>query len=275
MTERDFVHRGFGGVAVPGDIAASIVLVPSRAEAEAIACALADARLVADHYAYLVWTGRAGEVPLTVCSTGTGSASAAIAIEELAILGARTILGLGATREPLEPADAVLLAEGAFRADAASPGYARAGFPAVPDVEVVLAAVAAARAAGAPVRHAIVADVDASLDARLGDPPRRSHGAIALEAAFRESGSVPVHGSPAVLLVQGAVHGLRTGFVAADDTPEAQERLRAVAVDALRLLAAWDGDPAGGPVPIAERVAAMPLARPDAGFAARGDPRDP
>ena len=275
MTERDFVHRGFGGVATPADIAPSVVLVRSREQVLAMAGTWEDARLVADHYAYLVWTGRVGDVRLTACSTGTGSASAAIAIEELAILGARTLLGLGAAREPLAPSGAVLVAEGAFRADAASAGYVRAGFPAVPDVEVVLAAVGSARASGADVRHTVVADVDASLDAPVGDPPRRAHGAIALEAAFRESGSVPVHGSPAVLFVQGAVHGLRTGFLAADDAPEAQARLRTVAVDALRRLAAWDHGAGGEPVPVAERVAAMPFATPDADSVAHGEPRDP
>ena len=272
MTERDFVHRGFGGVAMPGDIAPYVVLVPSREESAAIAGTLADARLVADHYAFLVWTGRVGDVRLTACSSGTGSASAAIAIEELAILGARTFLGLGGTRDPLEPADAVLVAEGAFRADAASLGYARAGFPAVPDVEVVMAAVAAVRASDVPLRHGIVADVDAELDALVGEPPRRSAAGRALEDAIHEADAVPVHGSPAVLFVAGAVHGLRTGFLAADDTPTAQAGLRTVALATLLRLSSWDRAPDGEPLPFVERMAAMP---PDAVSGAREDALDP
>jgi uridine phosphorylase len=265
MTDRAFVHRGFGGEAGPDDIAADVLLTPSREEARAIADTWADARLVADHYAFGVWTGHVGGTRLTVCSTGTGSASTAIAVEELAVLGAGTLLGLGATREPLAPEDGILVAEGAFRADAASHGYVRAGFPAIADVEVTLAAVAAVRASGARLLHGVVADVDAALDARVGVPPRRSPRAVAIEAGIRGAGAVTVHASPAVLLVAGTVHRLRTGFLAADGAPAAQARLREVAVATLLGLAGWDRGSAGAPVSVAARVATLPPAAPTSG----------
>ncbi len=192
MTEREFVHRGFGGDAGPDDIAPYVVLTSSREEAGAIAGTWSDARLVADHYAFQLWTGRVDGARLTACSTGTGSASTAIAVEELAVLGARTLLGLGATREPLEPGDGILVVEGAFRADAASHGYVREGFPAVPDIEVTLAAVAAVRGSDAHLLHGVVADVDAALDARVGVPPRRSTRAAAIETSIREAGAILV-----------------------------------------------------------------------------------
>lgn len=254
MTEREFVHRGFGGAAGPDDIAAYVLLTPSREEAAAIAGTWADVRLVADHYAFQLWTGQAGGTRLTACSTGTGSASTAIAVEELAVLGARTLLGLGATREPLAPANGILVAEGAFRADAASHGYVREGFPAVADVEVTLAAVAAVRASNAPLLHGVVADVDAVLDARVGVPPRRSARAAATEAAIREAGALAVHGSPAVILVAGTVHRLRSGFLAADGAPAGQAVLRDVAVATLLGLAAWDRGAGGVPASMATRV---------------------
>lgn len=258
VTERDFVHRGFGGVAVAGDVARYVVLTPSREEAAALAGTWTDARRIADHYAFLVWTGRADGVPLTVCSTGTGSSSTAIAVEELAILGARTLLALGATRQPVAPGGAVIVAEGAFRADAASHGYARIGYPAAPDVEIVMAAVAAGRAAGVHLVHEVVADLEASLDAVVGTPPRPAARVLATAAAIRETGAVVVHGSPATVLVQGAIHGLRTGFLAADDTPSAQAGLRALATATLLQLAAWDRGVDGTPTGFGERMAAMP-----------------
>ncbi len=265
MTEREFVHRGFGGDAGPDDIAPYVVLTPSREEAGAIAATWADARLVADHYAFQLWTGRVDDTRLTVCSTGTGSASTAIAVEELAVLGARTLIGLGATREPLEPGDGILVAEGAFRADAASHGYAREGFPAVPDIEVTLAAVAAVRGSAARLLHGVVADVDATLDARVGAPPRRSTRAAGIETAIHESGASLVHASPAVMLVGGTVHGLRVGFLAADDTPAAQARLQQVAVATLLQVASWDRGADGKPMPFAERVSAVPPGGPTPG----------
>ncbi len=265
MTEREFVHRGFGGEAGPDDIASYVVLTPSREEAAAIAATWSGVRLVADHYAFQVWTGESDGTRLTACSTGTGSASTAIAVEELAVLGARTFLGLGATRGPLEPRDGVLVAEGAFRADAASQGYVRAGFPAVADVEVTLAAVAAVRGSGSRLLHGIVADVDAPLDARVGVPPRQPARAAAIEQAIRDAGAIAVHASPSVVLVAGTVHRLRAGFIAADGAPAAQARLREVAIATLLRLASWDRGTAGLPESVADRVAALPADRSTSG----------
>jgi uridine phosphorylase len=229
VTERDFVHRGFGGEATPEDIAPSVVLVRSREAAAALAATWTGARRVADHYGWQLWTGEADGTRLTTCSTGIGSASAAIAIEELAILGARTFVGVGAA----SAGGAIVVAEGAMRFDAASQGYVRPGFPGVPDHAVTLAVLAAARARGFPARGAIVADVDAPPELRLGTPPRLPARAQAIEDAIRETGAIRVAGSPAVLFVMGSVHGLRTGFLADSDDADAQARAAAVAVAAL------------------------------------------
>jgi uridine phosphorylase len=258
VTGRDFVHRGFGGVAVPADIASSVVLTRTRAGAAALAATWTDARLVADHYAWQLWTGVTRGHRLTVCSTGTGSATAAIGIEELAILGARTFLAVGATAAAHDDAR-VIVAEGAVRADAASHGYARPGYPAAADIEVVMAAVAVVRGAGLSARPAIVVDPDAELDAIAGlggNPGTPTAAARALDAAIA-AGAIPVRGSPSTLLVQAGVHGLRAGFLAAADTPVAQARLAALATAALVRLAAWDGDGVTQPTPVADRILAV------------------
>lgn len=264
MTDRDFVHRGFGGAARQGDVAARLLLPVTREEVRALAATWTDARLVADHYGWLVWTGRSGGQPITACSTGTGSASAAIAIEELALLGARTLLGVGAARAGHDPGPGpvLLVAEGAMRLDAASHGYARPGFPAAPDPEVVMAAVAAGRAAGAEVRHAVVADVDAELAAPVGPDGARPGRSAEAAARILEAGAVPVHGSPATLFVQGAIHGLRTGFVASGPRDGPDAWLLATATATLATLAAWDGGDGGAPLSIAARMTAMRPARP-------------
>jgi len=273
MVERDFVHRAFGGEAAAGDIAPSVVLTTSRDDVVRLAATWSDARQVADHYAFLVWTGMAAGIPVTACSTGTGSASAAIAIEELAALGARTLVGVGTTRVALDPGRPagvaagwpLLVAEGAVRHDAASAGYARPGYPAAPHVEVVMAAVAAGRAAGARLVHEVVADIDAELDARVGGRPGQAGRAREVAATIRESGAVPVHGSAATLFVLGTIHGLRTGFLASDATvphPDAADaRLLATATATLVTLASWDRGVDGGAVPFAVRIGGLPPAR--------------
>jgi uridine phosphorylase len=124
-----------------------------------------------------------------------------------------------------------------MRFDAASQGYARPGYPAVPDHALTIAAVNAARASGLAVRRAVVADVDAPEDIRLGNPPRPASRAAAVDGAIRETGAVKVEGSPAVLFVQGSIHGLRTAFLAATDDPPTQRRAEAIAVASLLALA--------------------------------------
>lgn len=274
MTGRDFVHRGFGGAAVAGDIAPSVLLVTTRAEVRALAAHWADARLVADHYGFLVWSGVGPDgLALTACSSGLGSASAAIAIEELATLGARTILGLGATRTPFDAGGTrgvggdgrPLIVDGAWRADAASHGYARIDYPAAAHPAAVLALVAAAREAGRSPAHVIAADVESALATAVGTPPARTMRSEALEAALAEAGAVPVTGSPATLFVQAAVHGLRAGFLVADaGAPGSAVDARAIAVRSLGILAGWDAGTGGRPVPWADRIAAL-TAEPPAG----------
>jgi uridine phosphorylase len=267
VSGRDFVHRGFGGAAVAGDIAPSVLLVATRNEVRVLVADWTDARLVADHYGFLVWSGVGpGGLPLTACSSGLGSASAAVAIEELATLGARTILGLGTTRAPLDAGDSgdsddprrVLIADGTWRADAASHGYARIEFPAAAHPEAVLALVAAAGEAGRRPAHVIAADVEAALATTVGTPPIRTARSAALEAALAEAGTVPVTGSPATLFVQAAVHGLRAGLLVADaGAPGSAVDARAIATRALGILAGWDDGADGRPVPWADRLAAL------------------
>lgn len=256
MTERDFIHRGFGGSAVVGDIAPAVVLTVSREDARAVAAGWSDTRMVADHYGFLVLTGRHGEVRLTACSAGLGSAAAAVAIEELARLGASTILGVGSMWAGVwSVADgSIVIADGALRGDAASHGYARLGVPAAAHPDVVMAATAAARRAGHVARHAVVADLEVDPGAAA-----QSSRSKALDATIRETGALPVHGSPAVLFVAGAVHGLRTGFLAGSaDTGANDAGTLDIAIATLLTMTAWDAGPDGLSMPVAERMRSMP-----------------
>ncbi len=267
MTDRDFVHRGFGGALRPGDIAPLVVLAADRETVRSLTAAWTDARRVADHYAFEVWAGRVGEVALAACSTGTGSPGAAIAIEELAGLGARTLVGIGATRAPLGdgPVGRIIIADGAVRGDTASAGYAREGVPATPDVEVVLAAEVAARGTGVVIVHDVVADLDAAAHATGGRLAAGAPRSRAIAATIRATGAIPVDGSPATLLVIGAIHGLRTGFIGADPwrpdgtpDPEGLRHAAMIATTTLLTLDAWDRGRDGVPTSFAERMAAMP-----------------
>ena len=80
---------------VPGDVARSVLLPGDPARARRIAEQLEEARLIAENREYVVFSGTTDGVPVSVCSTGIGGSSAAIALEELRNVGAGVFIRVG------------------------------------------------------------------------------------------------------------------------------------------------------------------------------------
>jgi uridine phosphorylase len=102
-------------------------------------------------------------VPLTVCSTGVGSPSAAIALEELAAVGVDTVIRPGTTgalQAGIEIGDMVV-ATGAAKEEGTTKRYERVEYPAVPDFAVTRALVDAAADAGETVHRGPIVTDDA------------------------------------------------------------------------------------------------------------------
>ncbi len=86
--------------------------------------------------------------PLTICSTGIGCPSAAIAIEELNAVGVETVIRCGTTgalQSDIEIGDMVV-ATGAAKEDGTTKRYESGVYPAVPDYDVLGGLVDAAEA---------------------------------------------------------------------------------------------------------------------------------
>lgn len=86
--------------------------------------------------------------PLTICSTGIGCPSAAIAVEELNNVGVDTVIRVGTTgalQKGIEIGDMVV-ATGAAKEEGTSKRYESAVYPAVPDYDVLTNLVDAAEA---------------------------------------------------------------------------------------------------------------------------------
>jgi uridine phosphorylase len=136
---------------VPGD--------PGRVDRIAAQCR--DAETVAENREYKLVNATYEGVPLTICSTGIGCPSAAIAVEELARVGVDTFLRCGTTgalQAGIEIGDMVV-ATGAGKEEGTSKRYESATYPAVPDYDCLSALVDAARARGEDVHvGAIVSD---------------------------------------------------------------------------------------------------------------------
>ena len=80
---------------VPGDVGRYCILPGDPGRCEAIAALFDDARFVSLNREYAVYTGTLLGEKVSVCSTGIGGPSAAIAMEELTAIGADTFIRVG------------------------------------------------------------------------------------------------------------------------------------------------------------------------------------
>ncbi|PSP38227.1 uridine phosphorylase [Halobacteriales archaeon QH_7_65_31] len=123
---------------VPGD--------PGRVERIAAQCD--DVETVAENREYKLVNARYEGRALTICSTGIGCPSAAIAVEELANVGVETFIRvgtIGALQAEIEIGD-MIVATGAAKAEGTSKRYESATYPAVPDYGTLTALVDSAEA---------------------------------------------------------------------------------------------------------------------------------
>ena len=130
-----------------GEVGKYVILPGDPKRCEKIAAYFDDARLIADSREYITYTGYLEGVKVSVTSTGIGGPSASIAMEELVRCGADTFVRIGTCggmQLPVKSGD-VVIATGAIRMEGTSKEYAPIEFPAVPDLEVTNALVAAAK----------------------------------------------------------------------------------------------------------------------------------
>jgi uridine phosphorylase len=157
-------------------------------------------------------------VEMSVCSTGIGCPSAAIALEELAKCGADTFIRVGSAgswQRDVEPGSLVI-ATGALRRDGTSTRYAPLGFPAIAHGAVVSSLSEASSAFKVPVRSGVVLCDDAFYGP--------------LEKEYIEQveslGVLAVEMETSVLFTLGTIRGWRTGAILAIDGSIIQGRIK-------------------------------------------------
>jgi uridine phosphorylase len=129
-----------------GDLADVALLPGDPGRVDRIAGHCDDATVVAQNREYKVVNARYEGRDLTICSTGIGCPSAAVAIEELAAVGVETLVRVGTTgalQSGIEIGDMVV-ATGAAKDEGTTRRYESDTVPAVPDYQVLSALVDAA-----------------------------------------------------------------------------------------------------------------------------------
>jgi uridine phosphorylase len=132
----------------PGDVNETALIPGDPGRVDRIASQCDNAATVAENREYKVVNATYDGVPLTICSTGIGCPSAAIAVEELSRVGVDTLIRVGTTgalQEGIEIGDMVV-ATGAAKEEGTSKRYEDSVIPAVPDYDVLSSLVDAAEA---------------------------------------------------------------------------------------------------------------------------------
>ncbi len=130
-----------------GDVGKYVILPGDPGRVPIIAQKLDNAVQIAQNREYNVYTGELCGVKVSVCSTGIGGPSAAIAVEELIDSGADTFIRVG-TSGGIDLSvfgGDLIIAEAAIRAEGTSYEYLPNGYPALADFTVTSALSQAAK----------------------------------------------------------------------------------------------------------------------------------
>lgn len=229
----------------PTDVADTVLLPGNPERVDTVLECWDTGDLVGEHREYRTATGSYEGTPLSVTSTGIGSPSAAIAVEELARIGAETFIRVGscgALHPDLSIGDLVITT-GAVRQEGTSDEYVRGDYPAVADYTVVSALAAAAERLGYPYRTGVTMSAD-SFYAGQGRPGYggfEAAGSAELLSNLRAANVTNIEMETSVILTLASLYGLRAGAVctvfADRDTGEFATEGEAKAVETASLAA--------------------------------------
>ena len=129
----------------PGDIAPNVILPGDPGRVLRISKLLDSGKEISFNREYRVFTGEYKGLPVSICSSGIGGPSTAIAMEELIKLGAKNFIRLGscgANQAEIEIGDLVI-SDSVVREDHTMLDYVPMSYPAIADPDIFQALKAA------------------------------------------------------------------------------------------------------------------------------------
>ncbi len=238
----------------PGDVSRYVLLPGDPGRVPKISSLWDEAREIAFHREYRTHTGKYKGVPISVTSTGIGGPSTAIAVEELAAIGADTFIRVGSTgaiQPGMEIGD-LIIAKAAVRLEGTSKQYVRVEYPAVADLEVTLALIEAAETLGVPYHIGITASTD-SFYLGQGRPGLNNYFpsfARNIIDDLRQANVTNFEMEAATLYTLASIYGLRAGCVCSvfanrvtnEFGTKGEREAAMVASEAVKILHEWDGE---------------------------------
>nr|WP_145405606.1 nucleoside phosphorylase [Paenibacillus xylanexedens] len=208
------------------DMPAYAIVCGDPARAEKISRKLEDARELAFSREYRTFVGTFEGAQLAVVSHGVGSPGAAVCFEELIRAGVTTLIRVGTAGSYTAdyPAGSVIVSTAAVRSDGLTRQLVPDGFPAVANIDVTSALVAAAREVGSG--KVASQDEASSVDAHA---PKVGTGiTVTLDAFFtgvediphrkyKQAGALAAEMEIAALYIVSTLRGARAGAIVAID----------------------------------------------------------
>lgn len=164
---------------------------------------------------YCIYNGTICGEKVTVCSTGIGGPSTAIAVEELAACGADTFIRVGTCGGIALPVKAgdVVIANSAVRQDGTSVEYAPLMFPAVANSEVLFALIAAANEMENDYHVGVVQSKDSFYGQHRPEKMPTAPQLLAQWDAWKKLGVLASEMEASTLFVVSSLLGVRSGAV--------------------------------------------------------------
>ncbi|MGE5675901.1 MAG: nucleoside phosphorylase [Mycobacterium leprae] len=157
----------------PGDVGKYVLLPGDPARSDRVAKYLENAQLVAHNREYRTFTGTYKGVTISVTSTGIGCPSAAIAVEELANVGAENFIRIGSSAglQPHIHIGDLLITTGAMKNEGTSRFHVPDAFPAVPDFFLTRTLIDTAQSMRSELGCEVHVGLSASDDSFYGESP--------------------------------------------------------------------------------------------------------
>ncbi len=249
-----------------GDVARYVLLPGDPARVKVIASLWDESHKVAENRQYITYTGKVSGVDISTTSTGIGSPSTAIAVEELARCGADTFIRVGTCGgcQKNQRVGDIAIATGAVRWEGTTRQYVPIEYPAFSTPEVVMALVEAAERIGVDYHVGITKSGD-SLYAGMAFGGYQQSWMKNIEADFGRANVVSAEMEASTIFTLASLFRLRAGsvcsiidLVIADEAQKHEQELSVeeafqpkpefilrscrCAVEAVKILNKWDCD---------------------------------
>lgn len=220
-----------------GDVGRYVLLPGDPFRTDKIANHLSNPKLIAHNREHKTWTGYLEGERVSVTSTGMGSPSAAIAVEELIRAGADTFIRIGTAGPVDDAAKAVgvdgVIAIASVRDEGTTRQYIPAEYPAVASLEITNALISAAETLGYHYLSGIVQ----TKDSFYGEvEPSTSPNAALIQQrweAWRAGNVLCSDMETSALFVVSSIRGCRAGSILSLNTIEAAIEVACEAVTRL------------------------------------------